>query len=76
MQKLQPEQKSALKEWLRHPSALLFQGVMRRVLLKDADADIISSVNNYGELSYNLGLKKGIEQTLSGMDEIAKPDKT
>ena len=73
MKDLASEQKSALKEWLRNPSAVLFQHVIRRALLKQAEADIISSVNNYGELSYNIGLKKGIEQTLSVMDEIAKP---
>ncbi len=72
MQTLKPEQKSALKEWLRHPSVQVFQGVIRRALLKQSHVDIINSVNNYGELAYNVGLERGIEQTLSEMNEIAK----
>jgi len=73
VQTLQPEQKSALKEWLRHPSVQVFQGVIRRDLLKQSEVDIISSVNNYGELAHSVGFKEGIEKTLSRMDELVKP---
>jgi hypothetical protein len=73
MKDLQPEQKSALKEWLRNNSVQLFQGVIQRALLNQAQVDIISSVNNYGELAYNIGIKKGIEDTLSQLEELAKP---